>query len=171
MIAATVNARLDPMRAALRARWQTLSVRERQGAAGAMTVLALWLVWAVAVAPAWRDIQALPPRLEALDLEFQLVQGMAAETRQLRATAPVAAAQSQAVLTAATMRLGDKAKISLQAGRAVLTVQGVSGEQLTGWLAEARAGARARAVEANLSQSGPGAYSGTLIVALGGEAR
>jgi general secretion pathway protein M len=48
----------------------------------------------------------------------------------------------------------------------VLTLNGVSGEQLRSWLAEARSGARARPVEAQLSR-GPQGYTGTLVVSLG----
>ena len=39
---------------------------------------------------------------------------------------------------AATARLGPKAKLSLQGDRAVLTLQGVPGDALKAWLAEAR---------------------------------
>ena len=49
----------------------------------------------------------------------------------------------------------------------MLTLNGASTSQLRGWLAEARSGARARPLEANLSRAG-GGYSGTLVVTLGG---
>jgi general secretion pathway protein M len=92
---------------------------------------------------------------------------LAAEARELRATPPVGATQSQAALKAATERLGDKARISVQGERAVLTLNGAGTEQLRSWLAEARLGARARPVEANLARGAAG-YSGTIVVAIGG---
>jgi general secretion pathway protein M len=95
------------------------------------------------------------------------MQRLAAESAELRATPPVNPEQAQAALKAATERLGDKAKISLQGDRAVLTLNGAGTEALRGWLAEARSGARARPLEANLMRSGSG-YSGTLVVAVGG---
>ena len=76
-------------------------------------------------------------------------------------------AQAQQALTGATTRLGDNAKLSLQGERALLTLKGVSGNQLASWLAEVRAGARARVVEASLSQTSPGLYDGSLTLALG----
>ena len=74
---------------------------------------------------------------------------------------------AQAALTAATGRLGSAAKLSLQGDRAVVTLQGINGEQLGAWLGEARAGARARVVEASLSQTTPGLYDGSMTLALG----
>ena len=73
----------------------------------------------------------------------------------------------EAALKAATERLGDKAKLSLQGDRAVLTLNGAGTEALRGWLAEARSGARARPLEANLLRAGTG-YSGTLVLSIGG---
>jgi len=78
-------------------------------------------------------------------------------------------AQAMTALKAASGRLGDKAKLSVQGERAVLTLTGVGTEQLRGWLAEARSGARARPVEASLTR-GPVGYSGSIVVAIGGAA-
>ena len=61
----------------------------------------------------------------------------------------------------------DAAKLSLQGERAIVTLKGVDGEQLGAWLGEARAGARARVVEASLQQTSPGLYDGSLTLALG----
>jgi len=57
--------------------------------------------------------------------------------------------------------------VTLQGDRAVLTFSGVQGDALLQWLAEARRGARAKPVEANLKDD-DGGLSGTLIVSLGG---
>jgi general secretion pathway protein M len=92
---------------------------------------------------------------------------LAAEAGELRATPPVNLEQSTAALKAASERLGDKARLSIQGDRAVLTLNGAGTAQLRGWLAEVRSGARARPVEATLSRGGSG-YSGNIVVALGG---
>jgi len=56
----------------------------------------------------------------------------------------------------------------IQGERATLTLNtGVNPEALRAWLNEARSGARARPVEAQL-QRGPLGYTGTIGVALGG---
>ena len=58
-------------------------------------------------------------------------------------------------------------RLTEQGERAVLALTDASGEQLRAWLAEVRAGARARPIEANLTRSDRG-LSGTVVVGLGG---
>ena len=95
------------------------------------------------------------------------MQLLAGEAAVLRAVAPVPLDQAQAALTAATERLGPPGKLSLQGERALLTLKGVDGAALAAWLAEVRADARARVVEAALTMTGPGVYDGSLTLALG----
>jgi len=154
-------------RQALQQRWQTLAERERVLLVVGGTVLGLALLWWVGLAPAWRSVRAAPQKIEALDLQLQDMQGLAAEAKALRAMPPMPAAQAQAALTAAAQRLGDKARLSLQGERAVLQLSHLSGEQLAAWLAEVRISARVRAVEAQLTRTPQGDYTGSLVLALG----
>lgn len=147
--------------------WRALPQRDRNLAALGGTVLLLFLLWLLVLQPALSTLRQAPAEMDRLDLQLQTMQRLAAESAELRATPPVNPEQAQAALKAATERLGDKAKISLQGDRAVLTLNGAGTEALRGWLAEARSGARARPLEANLLRSGAG-YSGTLVVAVGG---
>ena len=161
---------LASARAALRdlqTRWAALSRRDRRLLGGAALLLGGYLLWALAIAPAWRTLASAPAQIDALDLQGQQMQSLASEAALLRAVAPVPIDQAQAALTAATDRLGAPGKLSLQGERALLILKGVNPAQLSAWLAEVRAGARARVVEANLTQSGAGLYDGSLTLALG----
>ncbi len=151
----------------LAARWALLAPRDRKVLALGGSVLGVFLVWSLAIAPALHSLRSTPAQLEALELQFQQMQAQATEAGTLRSVAPVPSAQAQAALTAATERLGAAGKLSLQGERAVLSLKGASRTSLAAWLAEARAGARARVVEASLTQSGPGVYDGSLTLALG----
>ena len=71
-----------------------------------------------------------------------------------------------AIARSATERLGAQGKLLLQGDRATLTLTGVDPEALRTWLSEARSGARARPVDAQL-QRGAAGYSGTLSLTLG----
>ena len=153
--------------AALQARWRGLAQREQALLAMAATVIVLVLVWLVAVQPAWRTLARAPAEIDRLDAQLQTMRALAAEAQQLRAAPPVVPDQAAAALKAAAARLGDKAKLTLQGDRAVLTLSGVGSAALRDWLAEARAGARARPLEANLTRAAQG-YSGTLVVGLAG---
>lgn len=147
--------------------WRALAEKERRLIVLAGVVLAVGAVWMWAVQPALRTLTRTPAQLDALELQFQTMQGLAAEAQQLRAMPPVAPDQAAAALKAATERLGDRGKLQLQGERAVLTLTGVGTAALRDWLAEARAGARARPIEATLTRVDQG-YSGTLVVAFGG---
>ena len=147
--------------------WRGLAERERRLALLAAVLIVLGLVWALAVQPAWRTIARAPAELDTLDAQLQTMQRLATEVQQFRSTPPVTPEQAAAALRSATERLGDKGKLALQGERAVLTLAGVGTGALRDWLAEARAGARARPLEANLTRGAQG-YSGTLVLAIGG---
>lgn len=153
--------------AALRGRWQGLSARDRRGAGLAAAVLGAYLLWSLAVQPAWRTLRDVPAQRQALDTQWQTMQLLAAEARLLRDAPKLSAEQAAAALRSASDRLGARAKLSLQGDRAVLTLNGVSTAQLREWLAEARAGARARPVEAQLSR-GPQGFTGSMVLQVGG---
>lgn len=152
----------------LQGRWSALPPRERRLLALGAAVLGAYLLWALAIAPAWRTLGQAPAQLDAQQRQLQQMQLLARETQALRSAVPVPLDQAQAALGAATERLGPPNKLSLQGDRALLRFKGLSGAQLAAWLAEARAGARARVVEASLTMSGAGAYDGSLTLALGG---
>lgn len=153
--------------APLKARWMGLAPREKRLVLLAGTALLLFLIWFVGVQPALRTLATAPAQRDALDLQWQGMQKLAAESRELRGATPMSPADSLAALQAATARLGAAGKLSVQGERAVLTLSGASTAQLRDWLTEARSGARARPIEASLSRAAQG-YTGTLIVAIGG---
>lgn len=152
--------------APLRARWQALAPRERVMVSVAAGVVAFFVVWMLLVAPAWHTVRETPKEIDALDLQLQQMQGMAAEARELHDVAPMSADQSGQALQAATQRLGTHARVTMQGDRAVVNLSGVTTRQLGEWLNDVRAGARARPLEAQLSR-GPQGYSGTVVVGLG----
>jgi general secretion pathway protein M len=159
----TLGRRLAPVRAW----WAALPARERRLVLAAAAVVAGFLAWVLAVQPALRTLREAPAQLETLDTQLQTMQRLAGEARELRTASPLGAAQSAVALKVASDRLGDKARLSVQGERAVLTLNGVGSEALRNWLAEVRSGARARPIEAQLSR-GPQGFTGTLTLAIGG---
>lgn len=153
--------------APLRAWWGTLSRRDQRLLGVGALVLGLFLLWSLAVRPAWNTVRTAPAQLDALDLQLQSMQRMAAETRELRAAPSIGADQSGAALKAASDRLGERAKLVVQGDRAVLSLNGIGSEDLRNWLAEVRSGARARPTEAQLARS-PQGFTGTVTLSIGG---
>lgn len=151
---------------ALRERWRGLGARDRRLAGLAAAALAAIVLWTLAVQPAWRTLRDAPAQRDRLDLQLQEMRALAAEAQQLRDAPALNTEQSAVALRAASERLGGAAKLSLQGDRAVLTLNGVSSQQLREWLAEARAGARARPVEAQLTRGAQG-FNGSVVLSLG----
>lgn len=147
--------------------WRSRAPRERQALGTGFFVVLLGLVWLVLVQPAWRTAREAPARLEQLDRQLQQLQTTAAEVRVLRNATPVSSMQANAALKAATDRLGERARISMQGDRATLNFTAIPAEALRSWLNEVRSAARARPVEASLSRVADG-YSGTMVLTLGG---
>lgn len=156
---------LEQARAQLKARWAAIAPRERRLLQAALAIVVLALAWFVLVRPAWQTLREAPARIDALDLQLQQMQRLAAEARELRSLPAVSASQSEAALRAATERLGPNAKLTLQGERATLNLTGVPGEALVGWLGEARSAARARPEEVRLAR-GPTGYTGSVVVVL-----
>lgn len=152
---------------AMRQRWQGLGARDQRLAWLAAAVLAAFLLWTLAIQPAWRTLRDAPVQRDRLDLQLHEMRALATEAQQLRLAPPLSRDQSAAALRAASERLGSTARLSLQGDRAVLTLNGVGSQQLREWLAEARAGARARPVEAQLSRGAQG-FNGSVVLSLGG---
>lgn len=146
--------------------WQGRTRRERQAVVIVAAVLGLFALWSVAVQPALRTVREAPAQLDRLEAQYQQMQRIASESTALRGAPRVSVSQAGTALKAATDRLGERGKLSLQGERATLTLTGVSPEALRAWLTEARSGARARPVDAQL-QRGPQGYSGSLSVTLG----
>lgn len=152
--------------APLRRAWAGLAPRERRAVLLAGLVLGAFLAWVVAIAPAWRTVRSAPAELDRLDAQLQQMQRQAADVQTLRQAAPVSASQAITALRAATDRLGATAKLATVGDRATLNFTELDGAQLRDWLAEARSGARARPVEAQLTR-GPKGYSGSVVLSLG----
>ncbi|MEP7295643.1 MAG: type II secretion system protein GspM [Burkholderiales bacterium] len=147
--------------------WQARSARERQAVVVVAVVLGLFAIWSLFVQPALRIVNEAPAQLDRLDAQYQQMQRIAAESTGLRGATRVSPAQAATALKAATDRLGTNARLTMQGDRATLTLTGVTPDALRAWLNEARSGARARPVEAQLQRGGAG-YSGSLSLTLGG---
>ncbi|URI10628.1 type II secretion system protein M [Aquincola tertiaricarbonis] len=158
---------LAAVRAQLRARWRSLAQRERRLVAALAAVLAVAVVWLLLVQPAWRTLRSAPAEIDRLEAQLQQMRREATETAELRNAPRINLTQASAALRASTERLGEHGKLQVIGDRATLTLTNANGDELRRWLAEARSGARARPVEANLTR-GPQGHSGTLVVALPG---
>lgn len=152
-------------RAAWRARWAAMAPRERLAVGLMGALIALALLYLVAIRPAWQVVRDAPTRIASLDAQLQHMQRLAVDSKELRGTPRMPPSQAAAALKSATDAMGTVGRLTVTGDRATLTLTNANGDQLRRWLIDARSAARARPVEATLSRE-PGGYSGSVVVAL-----
>ena len=146
-------------------RWTALAPRERLMVQVTAWLVLLVLVVMVGLRPAWRTLSESPAKLQAVELQLEQMRRLAQEAQQLRQRPMMPPMQAEAALRAASARLGEGARLNVQADRATLSFSEVQGGALADWLQEARGAARARVVEADVQSAGSG-FSGTIVLAL-----
>jgi general secretion pathway protein M len=150
---------------ALSARWAALSERDRTLVGLAAMVLGAFLLYAVAIRPAWQVVSQTPARMAEMDQQLQQMQRLALESKELRSAPRMQPQQSAAALKSATDALGPAGRLAVSGDRATITLNNASGEQIRRWLSDVRSNARVRTLEATLSR-GQGGYTGSIVVAL-----
>lgn len=112
----------DSLRSQWRRRWQTLAPRERSAVRAVLWLLGSLAVWLFAVQPAWRTLREAPLQLTQAEGQLQQMRRLADEAKGLRGVAPVPPSQAAAALRAATERLGNGARLTVQGERVTLTL-------------------------------------------------
>ncbi len=140
--------------APLRTHWQALAPREQTLVLAAGGLIALALLWWLAVAPALATLRTAPARHAQLDAQLQHMHRLRAEAQQLQsAPNPARGDTVGALRTALAQRLGNTAQLNVVGDRATVTLKGAPAGALGQWLAQARSNARAAPIEARLARS------------------
>lgn len=156
---------------ALQARWKALAPREQNLVLAAGGIVALALVWWVALAPALATLRQAPDLHRKLDLQLQHMQRLQAEAQQLQAQPQTSPSDAVGALrTALTQRLGTAAQMNVLGDRVTVTLKAAPADATAEWLALARTNARAVTVEARLTRSNAAAPSNTGPATLGNAA-
>lgn len=140
--------------APLRTHWQALAPREQTLVLAAGGLIALALLWWLAVAPTLATLRTAPARHAQLDAQLQHMHRLRAEAQQLQsAPNPARGDTVGALRTALAQRLGNTAQLNVVGDRATVTLKGAPAGALGQWLAQARSNARAAPIEARLARS------------------
>ena len=140
--------------APLRTHWQALAPREQTLVLAAGGLIALALLWWLAVAPALATLRTAPARHAQLDAQLQHMHRLRAEAQQLQsAPNPARGDTVGALRTALAQRLGNTAQLNVVGDRATVTLKGAPAGALGQWLAQTRSNARAAPIEARLARS------------------
>lgn len=148
--------------------WRQREAREQTLLALAAALVAMALLWLLALAPALKTLRQHNARVAQLQHRLQHMQALQAQAQALQAQAGSAldAAQAQqALMLHTTTILGKQADISPRPGGASVTLRTVTPSALARWLAAIRAEAHAKVEQARIQRSGDG-WSGTVQLSL-----
>jgi len=153
--------------APVQARWAQASAGEQRLARAMGLVLALALVWFVALQPALSTLRSAQTQGPQLRAQLQTMRQLQAQAQALQAQARAQTPESKPsdLMEAALATLGGKARLSLNGDRATVSLEGSDADALAQWLAQVRLNVRARALELHLTQS-QGLWRGTIVLQL-----
>ena len=139
---------------ALRQRWQTLSPREQNLLRFGAALLAVAIVWWLALAPALRTLHEAPARQAAVDAQWQELKDLQAQAQNLQQQPRMTQAEAlRALQNSTTELLGTSAQLQTVGERSTVTLKAVPAPALASWLAQVRTQARAVPVQAHLQRS------------------
>jgi len=149
------------------ATWRGLAPREKLLASGAAAVVALALLWWLAIGPALAVLRTSEAQHRSLDAQLARMQALQQQARALQSQPRQNHDDSLRALEAAVrQRLGTTARTTVAGDRVTLTLTGTPPDALAAWLAEARTNARALPAEARLTRGATGGWDGTLVLTL-----
>ena len=139
-----------------RARWAAMAPRERQLAGGAIALVALALLWWIALAPALKTLRAAPAEHAKLDAQLQQMTTLQAQAKALQAQPRANRDEAMKALEGGVRAsLGPAAQIQQQGASdgVNITLRNVPADALAQWLAQARGNARAVPREVHLTRA------------------
>lgn len=146
-------------------RWQAMNERERRLVLLGTSAVALLVVWLLVLKPVWTAWRELPAKTRQVEGELLQLQLLASDAKDLKGQPAISPAQAQEAIKAATERLGSHGKLSIAGDRATLTLMDASPTEWRTWLAEVRAGARARPISAQI-QRGSNGLQGQVVISV-----
>lgn len=151
----------------LRSRWATLAPREQALVAAAGALVALALLWWVALAPALGTLRAAPEQHRSLDGQLQHMRRLQAQAATMKSHPRQSQEEALRQLEAAIrQQLGVSARYSIAGERVTITLSNAPAPALAQWLSQVRTNARAIPGEARLARNPAGGWDGTLVLTL-----
>lgn len=153
--------------AQLRARWESLAPREKLLTGAAAAVVALALLWLVALSPALGTLRTAERQQRAADAQLQRMRALQTQAQSLQAQPRQNPEETLRQLELSVRQgLGSTARMVTAGDRVTLTLTGTAPDALSQWLTQARVNAKALPGEARLSRNSAGLWEGTLVLNL-----
>ena len=151
----------------LRQRWRGLAPREQALVGAALLLVALALLWWVAIGPAVATLRSADAQHRALDAQLQQMRRLQAQARLMQSQPRQGHDEAMRQLEAAIRdQLGVSARYTIAGERVTVTLINTPAEGLARWLTQVRSNARALPGEARIARNASGGWDGTLVVTL-----
>ncbi len=151
----------------LRQRWASLAPREKLWVAVAGALLALGLVWLIAIGPALATLRNAETQRRAVDTQLLQMRSLQAQAQALQAQPKQSHDDAVRLLELSVReRLGTTGRTLIAGDRVTVTLTGAAPEALAQWLTQARVNARALPNEAHLTRNAAGRWDGTVVLTL-----
>ena len=161
----------------LQPHWAALAPRERRSVVAALALVAVALLWWLALSPALQTLRAADAQHRSLDAQLQNMRRMQAEVQSLQGQSSLGFDEAlRSVQASAKTDLSGTAQINVVGERVSVTLKNTPADALARWLAQVRINARALPTEAKLVRSTPStaanagiaqpAWDGSLVLAL-----
>ena len=152
---------------ALRERWAGLAARERALVAGAGGLVAIALLWWVALAPALGTLRSAETQHRTLDNQLQHMRRLQAQAKAMQSQPRQSQEEAMRQLEGAIrQQLGLSARYSIAGERVTITLTNTPAAALAQWLTQVRTNARAIPGEARLTRNAAGGWDGSLVLTL-----
>lgn len=151
----------------LRARWAGLAPREQALVAAATALVALALLWWLAIGPALATLRSAESQHRVVDAQLQQMRRLQAQARAMQAQPKLNHDEAMRQLEAAIrQQLGVSARYAIAGDRVTITLTNTPPNALAQWLSQVRTNARAIPGEAKLARNLTGGWDGSLVLTL-----
>ena len=151
----------------LRARWAGLAPREQALVAAATALVALALLWWLAIGPAVATLRSAESQHREVDMQLQQMRRLQAQARAMQAQPKLNHDEAMRQLEAAIrQQLGVSARYAIAGDRVTITLTNTPANALAQWLSQVRTNARAIPGEARLARNASGGWDGSLVLTL-----
>jgi general secretion pathway protein M len=152
---------------ALRARWAALAPREQTLVASAAGLIALAVLWWVALAPALSTLRSAEIQHRTIDTQVQHMLRLQSQAKAMQAQPRQSHDDAMRQLEQAIrQQLGVSARYAIAGDRVTVTLSNTPAPALAQWLSQVRANARALPGEARLTRNAGGGWDGSLVLTL-----
>lgn len=149
----------------LQQHWQKLSPREQRSLGFLLALIGVLLVWFVAIAPAWHDIQRAQTEQQRLAEQLSDMQSLQAQAQTARQQTSLPKDESWRVLQGISSKNEGRFVLTQQGDSVLVQIKNVPPQTLAAWLSQARTQGQSTPKETHLSREGEG-WSGNLIMRL-----